>query len=501
MRKNQTFALLFIFIFGLFLGTAGSTFAATTPALTINEGQTRTPVRRVILKIKAPNDARLMKVSNSENFGDVSWEKVNKQKTWLLSYGSGSKRVYIKFKDSRGKETGVSSDIIFLSPAGTFKADFEINNDDDRTTQRSVDLQFSRLSLGIETIEVSNSSNFEDSEEFSARQRIQWTLTPGSGKKTVYVRFTDISERKNTLSDSIEYEEPPRYIPEGSVLKGQSDKLYYLGYDSKLHPFVDLAVYHSWYKDFSKVVYVSDAKIQEYSVSSPVCLRAGTWLVKFSHSPRVYAVQPGCELRPLRSETEAFLFYGHTWQKRIIELSEAQRNFYTISDLTTYERDDDADRDGVSSDVEGLYNTSDKRSDTDSDGISDYEEIYSWFSDPLKRDTNSNGVIDSQEIQRGLSPLSSLPIVTLPEGSYTLPVGTLFVPAPNKNQFTWYYQYSEEHASTISDSTFRTYNAPTTFISRTPFAFVLPKSYTSRSSLLKLHFIPNKMVDETLRPL
>ena len=501
MRKNQTLIVAFLFFVFSFIWSINSVIAATAPVLTINEGQTRTAVRRVILKIRAPNDARHMKVSNDDSFSDESWERVGRQKTWLLDYGSGSKRVYIKFKDSRGKESPIYSDIIFLAPAGVFKGDFEVNNDDTLTTRRTVDLNFFKLSQGIETIEVSNSSNFEDSEEFSPRQRIEWTLSEGSGKKTVYVRFTDISNKKNTLSQTIEYEEPPRYVPEGSILKGQSERLYYLGFDNKVHPFVDLSVYHSWYKDFSKVVYVSDAKVQEYSVGAPVCLRAGTWLVKFSNSPRIYAVEPGCQLRPLRSETEAFVFYGDTWQKRIIELSEAQRYFYTVSDLTTYPSSEDRDRDGVNSDVEALYRTSDSRSDSDFDGISDYEEIYAWFSDPINKDSNGNKVLDAQEVRRGLSPLSSLPITTLPEGSYTLPVGTVFAPLPNKNKSTLYYQYTPDHASTISESTFRTYNAPMTFISRTPFSFVLPKSYTYRSGLLKQHFTPNRLVDEELRSL
>jgi len=500
MRKNQTFRwFLFVVAFSLMVAI-GPVTAAVTPPLTINEGQTRTAVRRVVLKIQAPKDARHMKISNDDRFSDVNWERVTRQKTWYLDYGAGSKRVYIKFRDGKGKETSVSSDTIFLSAAGTFKANFEINNDDERTNARAVNLHFSKVSLGVEKIEVSNSSNFADSEEFIPRDVIQWNLTPGSGEKTVYVRFIDISERRYTLSDTIEYEEPPRYIVEGSVLKGQSETIYYLGFDGKLHPFVDLAVYHSWYKDFSKVVYVSNAKIQEYAIGTPVCLRAGTWLVKFPHSPRIYAVEPGCQLRPLRSETEAFVFYGETWQKRIVELSEIQRNFYSVSDLTNYERSEDRDRDGVSTEIEEFYSTSDNRSDTDNDGVSDYEEIYAWFSDPVHKDSNSNGVSDAAEVRRGLSPLSSLPIATLPEGSYTLPVGTVFAPLPNKGR-NWYYQYTPDHASSISESSFRTYNAPTTFVSKTPFSFVLPKSYGYGSGLLKLHFTPNRFSDDTLRPL
>lgn len=497
MRKNQTpywVALLFV-VSLLCIQTLVS--AVTAPPLTVNDGHTRTSIRRVLLQIHAPRDARIMKISNDEKFRDAEWQKVAKEKTWFLDYGSGNKKIYIKFRDSRGKESGVSHVNVYLTPPATFKGDFEINDDDTSANTRSVDLHFN-LSAGIEKIELSNTSNFSEAESFFPEEHLPWILTPGTGTKTVYARFTDVAGRTHTLSQSINYTEPARFIPEGSIVKGQSETLYYLGQDGKMHPFLDLATYHSWYKDFSSVVYVSNAKIQEYNIGSPVCLRAGTWLIKFSHLPRVYAVEPGCRLRPIRSETEAFVFYGANWQKRIVELSDIHRNFYTIADITEYKKSEDQDQDDVNTDMEDLYGTSDLRADTDRDGISDYEEIYSWFSDPLKKDTNSNGVIDSAEIRKGLSPVSSIPLVTLPEGSYTLPVGTLFV-QPGSN--SWYYQYTTEFAGSISDSTYRAYNAPTIFVSRTPFSFVLPRTSWSSSLNAKTQFTPNIYRGDILRPL
>ncbi len=499
MRKNQTFRWVAIFFVFSFCFVTGSVWAATVAPLNVNNGHTRTATRRVTLKIHAPKDSRLMKISNDEKFTDVSWEKVVQQKTWYLNYGSGSKKIYIKFRDSRGKESSVSHVNIYLTPPATFKSDFEINDGDEIANTRSVELHFN-LSAGIESIQISNNSNFSDAESFTPEENLTWTLTSGTGKKTVFVKFTDVSNKTHILSHSIQYTEPARYIPEETVIKGQSETLYYLGLDGKMHPFLDLATYHSWYKDFSKVVYVSDAKIQEYSIGSAVCLRAGTWLVKFSHSPRIYAVEPGCRLRPLRSETEAFIFYGDTWQRRIVELSDIQRNFYRVSDITPYEDSEDRDQDGVPVDMEDLYSTSDNRADTDRDGVSDYEEIYAWFSDPLKKDTNSNGTSDSQEVRKGLSPVSSQILTTLPEGSYTLPVGTLFQTV-GANKSSWYYQYTPEYAGGISESTFKTYNAPTTFISRTPFAFVLPRRSIFSSTDVKIQFTPNMYHGSVLRPL
>ncbi len=497
MRKNQTPYLVALFFVVAFLGIVNVVFAATIPPLTTVDGHTRVVSRRVLLQIHAPKDARIMKISNDEDFTDVSWEKVAKQKTWFLDYGSGSKKIYIKFRDSVGKESGVSHINLYLAAPATFKSDFEINNGDSVAHTRTVDLHFD-LTSGIETIELSNTSDFTDAESFLPEEHLSWVLTPGTGTKTVYARFIDVAGRTHTLSQKISYTEPARFIPEESVVKGQGETLYYLGLDGKMHPFLDLATYHSWYKDFSQVVYVSNAKIQEYNIGSPVCLRAGTWLVKFSGSSRVYAVEPGCKLKPIRSETEAFVFFGANWQKRIVQLSDVHRNFYTITDLSDYAKSEDQDQDGVNRDMEELYGTSDLRVDTDRDGVSDYEEIYSWFSDPLKRDTNSNGVIDSLEVRKGLSPVSSIPITTLPEGSYTFPVGTAFI-QPGSN--AWYYQYAPDFVGTISESTFRSYNAPTTFLSRTPFAFVLSRHSGLSSFNLSTQFTPNMYRGDVLRRL
>ncbi len=51
-----------------------------------------------------------------------------------------------------------------------------------------------------------------------------------------------------------------------------------------------------------------------------------------------------------------------------------------------------------------------KKTDTDSDGVSDYDELTVYRSSPYVRDTDSDGVLDGEEIRRGTSP-------TCPEGT------------------------------------------------------------------------------------
>jgi hypothetical protein len=45
-----------------------------------------------------------------------------------------------------------------------------------------------------------------------------------------------------------------------------------------------------------------------------------------------------------------------------------------------------------------------KKSDTDADGLSDYNELYVYHSSPYMRDTDSDGIADGEEVRKGTSP-------------------------------------------------------------------------------------------------
>ena len=45
------------------------------------------------------------------------------------------------------------------------------------------------------------------------------------------------------------------------------------------------------------------------------------------------------------------------------------------------------------------------RADTDLDGVSDYDEIYVYHTNPLRADTDGDGLTDGEEVQRGTDPL------------------------------------------------------------------------------------------------
>ncbi len=67
----------------------------------------------------------------------------------------------------------------------------------------------------------------------------------------------------------------------------------------------------------------------------------------------------------------------------------------------------DQDLDGIPDSLEAQYKTSPTSSDTDNDGLTDWQEINIYHTDPLKADTDGDGYPDGYEVHRGFNPKGS----------------------------------------------------------------------------------------------
>ena len=450
MIKKQTLSFLVFFLFAFILGIFWPKKGLAAPYIIINNAQSVTKTRSVNLTINPPDNVSKMMVSNDINFTDSEWEYFKNSKSWYLSYGAGTKVVYVKFLTKANVITKIYNDTIRLDLPAQMKVDFSINDKAKETNNRNVSLDLSWTD-GVESIRISNSSNLDSADWVSISDNILWQLTSGSGNKTVYIEFKDANEKVKKVSKTIYYKQPANYINEGTLLKGKSSTIYYFGFDGKLHPFFNLAIYHSWYPDFSGVLQVSEAKIKQYAVGRPVCVRQGTWLIKFSGQSKMYAVEPGCRLNQIRSEVEAKILYGDDWQKRILVLSPVLGGYYKIIDKSSEDKDD-LDHDSLDEDIEEEYGSSDNKVDTDNDGLSDYEEVVYWFSDPVLADTDSDGVKDGKEILAGYSPTGSGKISKLPSGSYQYPLGSVI----KRSNGSYYYRAYSGSYYKMSDQSFTT---------------------------------------------
>jgi hypothetical protein len=65
--------------------------------------------------------------------------------------------------------------------------------------------------------------------------------------------------------------------------------------------------------------------------------------------------------------------------------------------------------------------------DTDTDGLTDFEEIYYWYSDPAQEDTDEDGHKDGVEVAILYSPVGAEKIDSMPASAYVYPMGSLIV--------------------------------------------------------------------------
>jgi len=81
---------------------------------------------------------------------------------------------------------------------------------------------------------------------------------------------------------------------------------------------------------------------------------------------------------------------------------------YYFTNITFSSGMDDVDGDGLSTFNEYRLNTNPLLADTDSDGLSDGDEVNSYGTDPLRTDTDSDGLSDADELNLyGTNPLSA----------------------------------------------------------------------------------------------
>ena len=82
----------------------------------INKDEKISDSKQVILYFSARNAEQMM-ISNNSNFTGANWEEYKTMKMWTIQ-GSGSQKVYAKFKNSNGAVSNVFMDMIFVSGTG-----------------------------------------------------------------------------------------------------------------------------------------------------------------------------------------------------------------------------------------------------------------------------------------------------------------------------------------------------------------------------------------------
>lgn len=122
----------------------------------------------------------------------------------------------------------------------------------------------------------------------------------------------------------------------GSLIKMNGlSTVYYLGSNMKRYVFPNEATFKSWYADFSNVQTISQSELESYPLGANVTMRPGTWLIKITTNPTVYAVEPGGKLRSIVSEANAISLWGANWASKVRDVADGFFTNYTITTSLT----------------------------------------------------------------------------------------------------------------------------------------------------------------------
>ena len=156
-----------------------------------------------------------MKFKNEENGTWTDYEPYNTTKDWTLDTKEGLKSVYVTYKDIAGNETTAIYDQIYLDLSGPEITQFTINNGDAYTKDRNVTLNINAVDnfSDVDHLLISNDNTTWTKVAYS--ENIPWTLNPGAGNKTVYIKAVDsLGMVGDTVTDDIYFDD---VLPFGSI--------------------------------------------------------------------------------------------------------------------------------------------------------------------------------------------------------------------------------------------------------------------------------------------
>ncbi|MFA5946156.1 MAG: hypothetical protein WC802_04590 [Patescibacteria group bacterium] len=123
----------------------------------------------------------------------------------------------------------------------------------------------------------------------------------------------------------------------GDLIRSASlSTVYYYGYDGMRYTFPNVSTYKSWYMtasgapDFSHVMTVSDSTISDITLGGNVEMRPGTYWVKVTSDPKVYAVARNGMMHWIESEAVAVGYAGSDWNQRITDVPDVFFTDYTV---------------------------------------------------------------------------------------------------------------------------------------------------------------------------
>ncbi len=121
-------------------------------------------------------------------------------------------------------------------------------------------------------------------------------------------------------------------LTDGDLIKRADLTTVYYYQDGGRYTFPNQTAFESWYENFDGVVTVTAEELSAIPLVDNAVMRPGTYLVKITTDPKVYAVEPGGVLRWVTSEDVAKALWGDNWGSMVRDVADAFFTNYTIGD-------------------------------------------------------------------------------------------------------------------------------------------------------------------------
>lgn len=119
----------------------------------------------------------------------------------------------------------------------------------------------------------------------------------------------------------------------GTIIKSpERPEVYFVASDNRRYLFPNMETLKTWYPEHAQIV-TTDKRSDMNRIRDSrvfVTVRPGRTLVKFSDSPKIFAVENGSVLRWLKTEKDAVRTYGLKWTDRMVQLPASNRPLYAV---------------------------------------------------------------------------------------------------------------------------------------------------------------------------
>jgi len=122
------------------------------------------------------------------------------------------------------------------------------------------------------------------------------------------------------------------YLQSGTVIKSQSESVYYYAADNKRYVFPNQKTYLTWFADFNNVVVITSNDLANIPLGGNITYKPDSRLIKINTDPKVYYVDKYGVLRWIKSENVAILLFGADWNQLIDDVPDSFFVNYKMGD-------------------------------------------------------------------------------------------------------------------------------------------------------------------------